>query len=244
MTNGKKPMSKLLQIILVFIISFFSLHKVVAKTPADATIYSIGLAFNIFNNQHGEMLPGSWDECIQRGLLNEPLLSDGRRFCDLENLYFFPGNIKISDGRGGSIRIIVMAKAAGGEGDSNATTEDRIPGRYIIGEFDSGRVRAGRFREERLRKLFADANLDLSDYTFSSPEQRIIAAPRAEKPLPYPKVDEKNTAIRNDKSEVVPSNIESKSSIIPWLLVGLSLLAVIAWLMFRLIRRKRKGKDL
>jgi hypothetical protein len=174
-------MTKTLKIILIFIISIFSLHKVAAKTPADASIYSIGLAFKLFKNKHGEKLPGSWDECIESGLLNEPLLSEARRFCDLENRYFFPDLSIPLTSRSGTIKIIVMANKAGGEGNSvsSHTGDERttIAGRFLIVENERGEIRASRYSEKEIERMFRNAGLDLTEYTHDAPELPTVIKP-------------------------------------------------------------------
>ena len=66
-----------------------------------------------------------------------------------------------------------MANQPGGEGnvlslDENNNPED-LAGRYLIFETPDGKINSGKFSENHLKKMFADADLNLQDYTFAAP---------------------------------------------------------------------------
>lgn len=139
-----------------------------SKSPADSAIYSLGVVMSEYSKAHEGAPPSSWYDLISTNFLEGSLLESARHSIDFENRYFFPEDAIIPDGNGKSLKIIVMAKAPGAEGNNEFLGGSSGLGRYLIAQDSDGDIRTFRYREEILAKRFSSVGLDISNYTLQS----------------------------------------------------------------------------
>lgn len=134
--------------------------------------------------------PEDWSDLISGGFPGTARSAGGQRML-IEQRYFFPKDVVLKNSTGG-LRVLLMAKRAGGEGNNYDAKDDAsYEGRVLLLEDKEGFVYPQRFPEVVLRRKFKDLGLDLADYTYAappSPAYRIRAAWyhfRRVVPVPY-----------------------------------------------------------
>lgn len=139
------------------------------KTPQTVLISNIRGLLELYKENHDNNLPKNWPEFIDSGVFTDQLLNDARRILDIENRYAFV-DMKPIELSSGMVRIIIMAKQPGAEGDRVDTRElEKKKGRWLIMEASDGSIQIGKVPEVMLDYWFKKAGLDLANYTFPAP---------------------------------------------------------------------------
>lgn len=135
------------------------------KSPAIRALADVKYSLYFYKIDNGRF-PNSWNEFISSGAIPSETLEYARKYCDIENrYYFFEGGKKVID-FGKEINILMMAKCSGREGDQAVSPDDiRAKGRYMIIEGANNWADTRRCSETELSRIFSDSGLNLSDYT-------------------------------------------------------------------------------
>ena len=164
------------------------------KPPAVSALTNVRGSLKIYKSSHEGKLPKSWEDFISSGAISDEILDNARRYCDLENRYFFVNSEPVFSENGAPARIVIMAKQSGGEGNQLFENEkketEEVAGRWIIVETSDGDIQTRNYTESQLEGRFQRAGLSLIDYTFDGP--------------PPPKRSATNPDNRSNKSENQP----------------------------------------
>lgn len=228
---------KILKIIAFSIIgSLTSVSASQLVPPSVVALKNVANSLRFFKQDKGG-LPDNWDDFIKSGYLSGDILQQARDKCDLENRYrFFGGEKKILIPSKNE-RIIIMAKYPGLEGDHPGSNDPaEVHGRFLFVETADGGIETRRYSEVALKIFFADAGLNLQDYTVEASSKIDV------------QINERNGDSRKDPLSKSGNNkasaaLEKNTSVIDaknWGALLMSVFSIIAggWV-YILLRRKK-----
>lgn len=216
------------------------------KTPQTVSVANVRALLEIYKTKHGGDFPKNWQEFIDSGILSGQVLTNSRRFLDLENRYIF---VELKPMRFGNKteRILIMARQPGGEGDNHdAEDPEKRKGRWLIVETSDGSIQTRKYSEGMLKLWFEKAGLNLADFTSAAPPPpeytRPLVPPDSEnKPLGGPdnlsnasNGGTKNQSNHRKKDTFSDLKPNAKSSgLLPWVIWiagGIVVIAILGWL--------------
>jgi hypothetical protein len=164
-------------IILLLFFSTRSAFSSVRGTPQSAAFGSIKFILEIYKDKNHGDLPKSWDTLIESGIFSGQVLTDSRRYLDVENRYIFV-DLKPMQFGNHTERVLIMARQAGGEGDNNdAEDPEKIKGRLLIVEASDGSIQTRKYSEVMLQHWFEKAGLSLAEFTSDAPPSPEFSSP-------------------------------------------------------------------
>jgi len=225
------------------------------KTPQSSSFYHVRYAVGIYKEKHSGNLPKSWKEFINSGILSGDILTNSRRFLDMESRYIFVDLKPIQIGNQID-RIIIMARQAGGEGDNeDAEDPERRRGRLLIVEASDGSIQTRKCSESMLKIWFEKAGLNLADFTSAAPPPIKFIPPTRDPNTEGLVLGGAETRIENNHSVLTrPSKREGKprsthsenetdsiksSSWGVWIAIGLATIGIFAsaWSFWKFFRK-------
>lgn len=236
----------------LFIFSFW-LSLVAAatslKSPQTALLSNIRVLLEIYKSKHSDNLPENWREFVGSGIFTDQILNDSRRLLDIENRYIFV-DLKPMQFGNQNERVLIMARQAGGEGNSNdAEDPEQRKGRWLFVEASDGSIQTRKYSEVMLKFWFEKAGLSLADFTSAAPPPPEFIPPPKEPNSegmalggPENPSDGSTRAVKNpSKREGKPRLPHSENGIdsidfpswVIWIAGGISLAAFLVWIVLR-----------
>lgn len=239
--------------IVVFIILFLHLSASGSqiKHPSVSVFSNTVRFLDLYRKDHAGNLPENWQEFASSGYMTEDILNDTRKYFNMEDRFQFVNPPVAVSHRGENFSVVFMENEPSGR---DALEKEE---RWLAIQHEDGTLRATRYPESVLNRLFKEAGSDLSLYTKESPPPPVVHPRVQPKPRGTGIDSSGNSTLQkfqrvarslnpfSQRASTASARSDSRPSWVLWLIgsVGGILLIAVAVIIFRRKSRSRMARN-